>query len=397
MIFQYEAVNSTGAIVTGEIEASSSGDAVRTLKQRNMMATEIVEIDDQLRPYVGKKATKQDLFVSLHEMVTLLESGVSIGETIESQSRASYPEDLSRSYQTMSAEIRKGNSFSNALKVSGLKLPDYMLYLAEAGELTGNLAHSLREGVEQFEYEQKLAREFRTALIYPAVLVLSGVAAILLIFTFVVPQFLPMLDRAEDLPWLSEVVFGAGVLFNDCYLVFFTALAAAGGAIGWAASQKAIRQAVFDFMARMPIVGIWIVETDTARWSSVMAALLVSRTDLLKALELASQAVVSTRRRARLELVTRDIRAGETLADSLENAGVLTTIGYNLIRSGEKTGKLAPMMKSLAKLYDEGARSRMEKVMALVEPIAILMIGGLIGAIILGVILAITSVNDVNF
>ena len=90
-----------------------------------------------------------------------------------------------------------------------------------------------------------------------------------------------------------------------------------------------------------------------------------------------------------LELVTRDIKAGETLADSLEKAGVLTTTGYNLIRSGEKSGKLPQMMKSVARLYDEGARNRMQRVIAI--------IGVLIGSIILGVILAITTVNDVKF
>jgi len=397
MIFQYEAVNSAGTLVSGELEASSSTEAVRSLRARRLMATEVAPVDTDLRLSAGKKASRQDLFVSLHEMVTLLESGVSIGETIESQSRANYPDDLAHSYNLMATEIRKGNSFSRALRKSGLKLPDYIYYLAEAGELTGNLAQSLREGVEQFEYEQKLAQEFRTALTYPAVLVASGVAAVVLIFTFVVPKFLPMLERADNLPWLSEMVFGAGVLFNDYYLVFFALLAAAVAFIAWAAANAAIRQRVFDGLARLPVIGAWIAETDTARWSSVMAALLMSRTDLLNALDLAGRAVQSTHRRARLELVTRDIRAGESLADSLEKAGVLTTTGYNLIRSGEKTGKLAPMMKSVAKLYDEGARNRMKRVLALMEPLAILLIGGVIGTIILGVILAITSVNDVNF
>ena len=397
MIFRYEAVNNAGAVVTGELEASSSADVVRDLRDRNLMATEVIEATSDLRPSAGKRASRQDLFVSLHEMVTLLESGVSIGETIESQSNANYPDDLLKNYQIMSAEIRKGSSFSEALKSSGLKLPEYIFYLAEAGELTGNLSQSLREGVEQFEYEQKLAQEFKAALIYPAVLVASGIGAVLLIFTFVVPKFLPMLARADDLPWLSEVVFGAGLMFNEYYVLFFALVAILIAGLTLAVANPSIRLRVFDVLSSVPVVGSWIAETDTARWSSVMAALLVSRADLLNALELAAKAVKSTRRRARLELVTRDIRSGEGLADSLEKANVLTTTGYNLIRSGERTGKLPQMMKSVARLYDEGARNRMRRVLALIEPLAILLIGGFIGAIIIGVILAITSVNQVNF
>lgn len=396
MIFQYEAVNRSGGIVSGELEATGTVDALLSLRRRRLMATQLQEQSKDSRPSVGKKARKQDLLVSLHEMVTLLESGVSIGETIESQSLANYPDDLSRSYNLMSVEIRRGASFPQALRISGLKLPDYIYYLADAGELTGNLAQSLREGVEQFEYEQKLAQEFRTALIYPAVLVASGFGAVLLIFTFVVPKFLPMLERADDLPWLSEVVFGAGVLFNEYYYLFGLALVVlVVGIISIAANEK-FRQKGIDILGQAPVVGNWIAETDTARWSSVMAALLVSRAELLNALELAANAVKSTRRRARLEVVMRDIKAGESLADSLEKANVLTTTGYNLIRAGEKTGKLPLMMKSVARLYDDGARNRMKKVMALIEPLAILLIGSLIGSIILGVILAITSVNDVK-
>ena len=396
MIFQYEAVNRSGGVVSGELEATGTVDALLSLRRRRLMATQLQEQSKDLRPSVGKKARKQDLLVSLHEMVTLLESGVSIGETIESQSLANYPDDLSRSYNLMSVEIRRGASFPQALRISGLKLPDYIYYLADAGELTGNLAQSLREGVEQFEYEQKLAQEFRTALIYPAVLVASGFGAVLLIFTFFVPKFLPMLERADDLPWLSEVVFGAGVLFNEYYYLFGLALVVlVVGVISIAANEK-FRQKGIDILGQAPIVGNWIAETDTARWSSVMAALLVSRAELLNALELAANAVKSTRRRARLEVVMRDIKAGESLADSLEKANVLTTTGYNLIRAGEKTGKLPLMMKSVARLYDDGARNRMKKVMALIEPLAILLIGSLIGSIILGVILAITSVNDVK-
>ena len=397
MIFQYEAVNNSGTMVSGELEATSASEVTRALRARNLIATQVQAADRDLRPSAGKKASRQELLVSLHEMVTLLESGVSIGETIESQSHANYPDDLSRSYNLMATEIRKGNSFANALRKSGLKLPIYLYYLAEAGEMTGNLAQSLREGVQQFEYEQQLAQEFRTALTYPSVLVASGIAAVILIFVFVVPKFLPMLDRAGDLPWLSEVIFTVGAIFNEHYLLLLGLVALSVLVISWAVTNEAVRRKVFDIIAEMPIVGMWIAETDTARWSSVMAALLASRADLLNSLDLALDAIKTTKRKARMELVSRDIRAGESLADSLEKAEVLTTTGYNLIRSGEKTGKLAPMMKSVARVYDEAARTRMRRVLTLIEPLAILILGGVIGSIIVGVILGITSINEVGF
>tara|TARA_S200000501_G_C20229288_1_gene485062 strand:+ start:201 stop:494 length:294 start_codon:yes stop_codon:yes gene_type:complete len=96
-----------------------------------------------------------------------------------------------------------------------------------------------------------------------------------------------------------------------------------------------------------------------------------------------------------MEIVIKDVRSGKSLADALEKNRVLTPAGYNLVRSGEKTGKVDFMVKSLAELYSEGVKKRMEDVLALVEPTAILLIGGVIGTTMIGVILAMTSINDV--
>ena len=96
-----------------------------------------------------------------------------------------------------------------------------------------------------------------------------------------------------------------------------------------------------------------------------------------------------------MTLVIKDVRSGKSLADSLEKNRVLTPAGYNLVRSGEKTGRVDFMIRSLANLYSEGVKKRMEDVLAIVEPLAILLIGGVIGTVMLGIILAMTSVSDV--
>lgn len=395
MMYQYEAVNSSGATVTGDVEAVNESALVKKLKHQNLTVTGIKLASEKAGRDSRRKATEQDVLMSLHEMTTLLESGVSIGETIDSQSHASYPADLLKSYQVMAGEIRKGASFSDALRTSALTLPEYIHQLAKAGEMTGNLASSLREAVNQFEYDQKLAREFRNALVYPSILVMSGIAAVLLIFIFVVPKFAPIIARSDNLPLLSQIILTGGIWFNEhLWLVALAtgAVVAAGMAIF---ADATVRQRSLDLLAEMPLFGTWISETDTAKWSSIMAALLASKVELLSALQLAEQAVKSSKRKTRLSRVLVEIRAGESLANALENAQVLTSTGYNLIRAGEKTGKLPQMMRSVAKLYDESGRARMQKLLTLIEPLAILIIGVVVGTIILGVILAITSVNDI--
>jgi general secretion pathway protein F len=394
MKFVYEAVDVSGSVISGNIDAVNSSELVRTLESRDLVVTEIRAEEDRGLG-VSRKASTQEIILALHEMVTLLESGVSIADTIEAQALARYPLDLQQAYDRVSIEVRKGSSFSDALRLSGMKIPGYFYELASAGELSGDLAGSLRHAVDQFEYDFHTAEDVRSAMIYPIILVGSGIAAVLLIFVFVVPRFLPLIERSDSLPLLSKIVLTSGIWFNDNLWLIAGAGVLMIGAISVAASQERYRQMAYDVMSRAPLFGGWLTEVETAKWSSLMAALLGSRVDLLSALELATKSVRSSSRRNNLSRVISDIKSGETLANALERSQVLTTTGYNLIRAGERAGKMPQMMRSLARLYDETSRQRLKRLLAMIEPAAILIIGVVIGLLVTGVILAITSVNDV--
>jgi len=394
MIFAYEAVNESGAPIVGELEAIDQKDALRSLFDRGLTVVNISVIGKPVSS-IGAKASRQDLLLSLHEMSTLLESGVSISETLDAQTGANYPQDLKVKYQVMADEIRKGGSFSAALEAAQFDLPDYLPQLVKAGELTGDLGESLREGVNQFEYDLRTQEDLRGALIYPAVLVVSGIAAVLLIFVFVVPKLAPLVSGSNDLPFLSSMVLSAGLWFNDNIFLFLGGSILVVGLLRWASGQPAYKGMLVNAAFRFPVVGGWLNDSDVASWTSLMATLLKAKVSLLQALDLARDSVMSNKRKTLLSQVERDIRAGQGLADSLEKARCLTESGYNLIRSGERTGRLPEMMTSVAKLYQGAAKTRMNRMMSLIEPIAILLIGGVIGVIILGVILAITSVNEV--
>lgn len=393
MNFSYEAANASGSSVEGKLEASTKKEAIRLLHHQGLTVTSIEELLEA-KSILRRRSSKQDLLLSFHEMATLLESGVSIGETLDAQARANYPYDLQVKYQKMTRSIQGGDGFAEALRSGEFELPEYFFQLAKSGELTGNLAGGIRSGVDQFEYDLKMASDLRGALIYPSILIASGVVAVLLVFFFVVPKFAPLVARSDNLPLLSTIILSAGMWFNDNIgLVLLICFGIVGAAIA-AFRNASVRSVCLSAAFSLPILGTWLKESDTANWSSMMATLLNSKVGLLEALELSRSSVRSNVRRKALEQVTGDIRAGLNLAEALEKSQALTATGYNLIRSGELTGKLPPMMRSVAKLYDEAARARMKTTLALIEPIAILLIGSVIGTIILGVILAITSVNE---
>ena len=143
------------------------------------------------------------------------------------------------------------------------------------------------------------------------------------------------------------------------------------------------------------MLGDWLGELDTAKWASLMSAMLASRVSLLDALGLASRGVRLTRRRSTLEQATSDVRGGDALSAALEKRGALTPTAYNLLRVGEQSGQLPEMLRALATLYEENGTRRMKRLLTVIEPLAILLIGAFLGLIMIGIILAITSVNDI--
>jgi len=159
--------------------------------------------------------------------------------------------------------------------------------------------------------------------------------------------------------------------------------------------NEQLRMLILDKVAKFPLIGDWLIEAEIASWSKVLSALLGNKVPLIKALKLAQESIKIPFRRVRLNEVNKEVKAGNSLSQSLENQQIMTATGCNLIRVGEKSGELPRMLGSLAELYDETGKNRMKRVLALIEPIAILLIGGVIGVIIMGIILAITSANDI--
>src|SRR3546814_1567934 len=146
--------------------------------------------------------------------------------------------------------------------------------------MTGELGRALADASAQLEYEHDLRSEMRNALTYPAVLVVAGAAAVLLMFVFVVPKFASLLARADDLPFLAWAVLGLGTWSNrnGVYLLIAVALVAVGLA-QWL-RRPGVKEGLMDRLAHVPVVGDWLIESDTARWAKILGALLGNRVPL---------------------------------------------------------------------------------------------------------------------
>lgn len=396
MKFAYDGFDAQGERQVGVLEAVSRVDALRELQRKTITPVELTPQESvRSRRLFSPRLTQRHITQALHELTRLIESEVSISESIEAMTDAGHHERIDRAFAGIGRALQRGESFSSALEASGLPLPDYVLHLVRAGELTGDLAGALKRAQEKMEYDERTANDLRNALTYPSILIVVGIAAVLLMFTVVVPKFSGMLGKHDAaLPWLAVAVLSTGVWFNANWqwLLGGGGLAMLLG--GVAQRQPSFRASLTNAVTRLPVLGNWLAENDMANWSYTLSAMLACKVELLAALSLSSDSMRIPRHRAVMQEVIRQVRAGKSVSAALDESNILSRTGINLIKVGERTGRAAEMLGSLASLYEENSKNRMKKFMALIEPVAILLIGSVIGVIILGIILAITSVND---
>ena len=396
MKFAYEGFDAQGEPQSGQLEAANKLEALRELQAKNITPIELNSLESKGRSgFFTPALSTQHISQALNELTRLIESEVSIAESIEAMSDAGHHEKIDIAFTGIARALQHGESFSGALADSGLPLPSYLLHLVKAGELTGDLAGALKRAQAKMEYDQRTANELRNALIYPAILVVAGLAAILLMFIVVVPKFSSMLTKsAVELPWLATAVLTTGTWFNANWDVLLAGLAITAIICISALRQPRLRDNLINWLARLPVIGRWLNETDMASWSYTLSAMLGCKVDLLTALTLSTNSMRIPRRQLAMQEVIRLVRSGKSVSTALAETHTLNRTGINLVKVGERTGRAAEMLSSLANLYEENSKNRMKKLLALIEPLAILLIGTSIGVIILGIILAITSVND---
>ncbi len=393
--FDYLALDASGQRHKGVLAAESAEAVGDALASRQWQVVRVRKRVGAARG-TGRRRRPADAQVRallVDELATLLESGVPLAEALASLARGG---GAAESLGGVLARVRGGESFSSALTGAGFAIPDYVIQLVRAGEATGNLAAALRAAAEHLEADRQFTQDARSALIYPAVLVASGIVATLVMFVFVVPRFASILDDPRaDLPWISQWVLAAGLWLTQHQLAVALTCAAAVAALAYAARQPRFRVAAWELASTMPLIGRWIAHAELARWAGLLGVLLHSRVPLLTALSQANSTFRRQALRARAELVLADVRGGKTLSQALAQHGVLEATGLNLVQVGERVGALASTVSSLARMHANQSRTLLKRFLILLEPVTILAISIVLGGIMISVMLAITSLTNV--
>lgn len=395
--FRYKALDRNGDTVRGQIDASNEALAYEKLQTRGFDVFELKPLNPTTKSRSARgKAKRKDMARYIRQLATLLGAGVNLLDALKSLSKSNAHPALAKASDRIRADLRAGKRLSQAMETHLPQMPPYVARLAELGESTGQSAKALNDAAERMEFEDAMREEIRTALSYPAFLAIIGTIIVILMFLFVVPRFGTLIgNKTENLPMISKFVIGAGVgMRAHMFEVFAGLIGLVFGAI-FIARNTSLRRTLTSRFEKIPGIGPLLVQSEIGGWARTVGIALDNGADLMSSLKLGVLGLRSKRLRKLFEHAHIDIRAGRNIDEVLaEHVPDFDPLSIDLIRTGRSSGNLAKMLLFIGKAQEKETQTLAKRLAALAEPIAILLIAGIVGTIVISIVLAMTSLYD---
>ena len=397
--FFFRAVASDGRVRTGQLGGDTEKTVARELRKQGLTPVYVgvapkKSYDLKLPSFA--RGRRRDVLFFTQELSTLLNAGVPLdralaitGELTERPSFRFVVLDILR-------VLKGGRSLADSLATHAEYFSDLFVNMVRAGEASGALA-TVFERLADFERSRDDLRGYIvSAMIYPALLATVGLASIFVLLNFVVPRFASVFsDSHLKIPLPTEIMLDASKIVQTYW--WMVALAAALLIIGMRTyiSTTSGRMWWDTWRLKLPLLGDALRKAETARFARAMATLVANSVPLVQCIAI-SGAILNNRYVAgSLEAVSQGVKRGEGIAAPVRKAGVFPPLAAHLLTVGEETGRLDAMFARMADIYENDTRASIKRFTAIFEPIVILVMGVMVGALILSMLLAITSINEV--
>lgn len=348
-------------------------------------------------PRPGKGPVKAaDVLALSTELATMLRAGLALDKALRVLIEMSHKPSVAALVQSILDAVKGGTPLSRALAAQGGDLfGDFYVNMVRSGEASGQMSAVLDRLVEHMERQRALRESVVSAAIYPAILLAVALLSLLAMLGFVVPQFEKLFTEMGDaLPLPTRLVMGLGQAFT--HYGWLIGLIGAGGGLlllRWlrSAAGRVWRQ---KWLLRLPLLGPLALKYQSGLFARSLGTLLGNGVPMLAALHIASDTVSNAVLRQALARVAPIVKEGGKLVDAVAATGIFAPLAVNLIRVGEETGRMGPMMLELANILNRELETGIRRLLTLLEPALILLLGLLIAAIIVSILLGILSIND---
>ncbi len=395
--FRYEALDAAGRTVSGIVQADTPRQARTQLRAQGLhpTAVDLVRARERARAPWSRGISSDELSLVTRQLATLLASGLtmeqSLSALIEEASQPMTREVLGG----VKAEITAGLSLAAAMGTYDKSFPDFYRALVHGGEESGALPTVLQHLADYLDARQTLKQKTSLALLYPVLVTLVAISIVTGLLVFVVPQIVQVFQQSrQSLPLLTRALIALSDFLRAAWPYLAVILIGAVAAARMALRRDAPRRSWHALLLGAPWLGTLIRGVNTSRFASTLAILVGGGVPLLSALNSGARVMTNMVMREAVEGAIERVREGESLARALGSTRVFPPLMVHLVASGEISGKLEQMLQRVAQLETQALERRLAVFLTLLEPVMILVMGGVVLMIVLAILLPIIEINQ---
>lgn len=384
--FKYVAKDMSGKVHKGTVEAASENALTQQLREENLYLVEAKDLNGAKK---YKKLKAKQLAAFCRELSTLLASGVTLVRALDIISeQEGMNKDERDIYKDVLQDLKRGVSLSDAME-SKECFPDLMIGMIRSGEGSGNLDLVTQRLSIQYEKDYKLTQQVKSAMTYPCILLVLCVAIVILIVTFILPQFQSLFDQMESLPMITNILIAVSNFLVQKWYIALLAVAVIIALIRIIVGIPSVRRGVDWLKVHMWGFGKLFKVVYTARFARTLSSLYSSGMPLVSAVGVAAKTIGNGYVESQFDEVITMVRGGVPLSQGLREVDGLLKKLSSTILVGEESGRLDVMLDSIAETLEADAEQATKRMVTLLEPILIIFMALIVGCIMIGVMLPI--------
>ncbi len=396
--YVFKAMDLAGGKARGEVEADSKQAVSDQLKSRGLIVLDISDKrgSKEIEFAFMKRVKANELAIFSRQLSTMISSGMSILRSLYVLEEQTESKFLKETIVAVRKDVEAGLSLSDAMSRHPKVFSQLFVAMTQAGEMGGVLESSLMRVADQLQKDAALRRQIKAAMVYPTMVIIFAVAVMMALVAFLVPVFVGVFKQfGGELPALTKVsVFMSEAVTGYWWLIIGGTVAVLVAFLRWKSSTWGRKQ--WDhFRLHVPMkIGTIVQQVAVARWSRTLASLTSAGVPLLQALEITGRTGGNVAVEEAMDGVIASVKRGGTIAAPLAQAPIFPEMVTHMVGVGEETGALDSMLDRIAEFYEEQVEASVKALTSILEPIMIIVIGGIVGFIVISMYLPLFEVYN---
>ena len=403
----YQATDPEGQIIEGDIEASDYRLAVQKVRSLNYFPIKISQEKPDTSFLKKWKAPTSQVFsfskVSSYELMnftqqlaTLISSKLTLDKSLSITTRLTEKEKTRETFQDIQKRVHAGSSFADALAAYPEVFSKMYVNIVRAGELGGVLDIVLERLADFLENTEETKNKILSALIYPAILILAGVGAVVFLITFVVPKLSGVFEGSgKTIPFITQVLLNTSTIMSQYWWSIGIGMILAALAFALFLKSDFGRNLWDHLILKLPIIGDLVRKIEMSRFSRNMATLLNSGVPVLQALNIVQSVINNRVVASAMTPLQEGLKSGQGISRPLQKANVFPSLAVHMIVVGEETGELESMLVKVADTYDKEVNNAIQRTLKIFEPMLVLLIGGSVIFIVASILMGMMEVTNI--